>query len=91
MQIIFLQKQLSESNVLVFTLGVSDFAPASSKEFLGIQATMERGFTLKRVRDMTRTYSYTNAYLKPHLCICIHVKVRLLTFRIPNPKNSRVI
>ena len=28
-----------------------------SKEFLDIQATVECGFTLKRVRDMTRTYS----------------------------------
>ena len=28
-----------------------------SKEFLDIQATIEYGFTLKRVRDMTRTYS----------------------------------
>ena len=37
----------------------SDFAPASSKEFLDIQATIEFGFTLKRVRDMTRTYSQT--------------------------------
>ena len=35
----------------------SDFAPASSKEFLEIQATIECGFTPKRVRDMTRTYS----------------------------------
>ena len=35
----------------------SDFAPASSKEVLDIQATIECGFTLKRVRDMTRTYS----------------------------------
>ena len=34
----------------------SDFAPASSK-FLDIQATIDCGFTLKRVRDMTRTYS----------------------------------
>ena len=34
----------------------SDFAPASSKEFLDIQATIEWGFTLKHVRDMTRTY-----------------------------------
>ena len=43
----------------------SDFAPASSKEFLDIQATIERGFTLKRVRDMTRTYSQLdNAVLK---------------------------
>ena len=38
----------------------SDFVPASSKEFLDIQATIECGFTLKRVRDMTRTYSQTN-------------------------------
>ena len=30
--------------------------PASSKEFLDIQATIECGFTLKRIRDMTRTY-----------------------------------
>ena len=37
--------------------GPSDFATASSKEFLDIQATIECGFTLKRVRDMTRTYS----------------------------------
>ena len=35
----------------------SDFAPASSKEFLDIQATTECGFTLKRVRDMIKTYS----------------------------------
>ena len=30
----------------------SDFAPAKSKEFLDIQATIECGFTLKSVRDM---------------------------------------
>ena len=35
----------------------SDIAPASSKEFLDIQATIECGFTLKRVRDMIKTYS----------------------------------
>ena len=40
----------------------SDFAPALSKEFLDIQATIECGFTLKCVRDITRTYSQcTNA------------------------------
>ena len=33
------------------------FAPASSKEFLDIQATIECRFTLKCVRDITRTYS----------------------------------
>ena len=35
----------------------SDFTPASSKEFLDIQATIKCGFTLKHVRDMSRTYS----------------------------------
>ena len=34
------------------------FAPVSSKEFLDIQATIECRFTLKRVRDMIRTYSH---------------------------------
>ena len=33
--------------------------PVSSKEFLDIQATIECGFTLKRIRDMTRTDSQT--------------------------------
>ena len=31
--------------------------PALSKEFLDIQATIECGFTLKHVCDLTRTYS----------------------------------
>ena len=35
----------------------SDFPTVLSKEFLDIEATIECGFTLKRVRDMTRTYS----------------------------------
>ena len=30
--------------------------PVSSKEFLDIQATIECGFTLKRVCDMIKTY-----------------------------------
>ena len=37
----------------------SDFAPASSKEFLDIQATIECGFTLKRVRDMSMEEEHT--------------------------------
>ena len=41
----------------------SDFMPASSKEFLDIQATIECGFTLKHVRDMTKTYSHFSDYL----------------------------
>ena len=32
--------------------------PALSKGFLDIQATTECRFTLKCVRDMTRTYNY---------------------------------
>ena len=32
----------------------------SSKEFLNIQATIERRFTLKRVRDIIITYNYKN-------------------------------
>ena len=40
----------------------SDFVPVSSKAFLDIQATIECGFTLKRVRGMIRTYSYKKLY-----------------------------
>ena len=35
----------------------SDFPTISRKEFVDIQATRECGFTLKHVRDMTRTCS----------------------------------
>ena len=41
------------------SLKTSDFALASSKEFLDIQATTEYGFTVKRVHDMKRTYSHS--------------------------------
>ena len=34
-----------------------DFVPALSKDFLDIQATIECGLTLKRLRDMTRACS----------------------------------
>ena len=33
----------------------SDFARASSKEFVDLQATIECVFNLKHIRDMTRT------------------------------------
>ena len=46
-----------ENQLQLQSLKLSDFARASSKEFLDIQATIECGFTLKRVCDMTRTYS----------------------------------
>ena len=42
----------------------SDFVPALSKEFLDIQATIECGFTLKRICDMTRTYSQWQSIFK---------------------------
>ena len=42
----------------------SDFAPASSKKFLDMQATTECGFTLKHVRDMRRTCSQFNHAVK---------------------------
>ena len=45
-------------------LKATDFAPASNKEFLDIQAPIEFGFTLTRARDMTRTYSQINSCLK---------------------------
>ena len=41
----------------VAVTSTSDYVPASSKEFLDIQATIECGFTLKHLRDMIRTYS----------------------------------
>ena len=37
-------------------------APASSKEFLDIQATVECGFTLKLVRAMIKTYNQVDRY-----------------------------
>ena len=37
------------------------FCACLSKEFLDIQATIECGFTLKHIRDMTRTCSQENA------------------------------
>ena len=54
-------------------LKTSDLMPALSKEFLDIQATIERGFTLTHVRDMTRTYIHmhrTDKYLEQSSIIC---------------------
>ena len=43
--------RLNPHRIQLQSLKPQDFAPASSK------ATIECGYTLKRVRDMTRTYS----------------------------------
>ena len=49
---------------LVAVTKTSDSAPASSKEFLKIQATVECVFTPKRLRDMARTHSQDLRSLK---------------------------
>ena len=40
-----------------------DIAPVSRKELLDIQTTIEGRFTLKRVRAMIITYSYSSVVL----------------------------
>ena len=40
----------------VAVIYISDIALVSGKMFLDIQAAIEHEFTLKRVRDMIRTY-----------------------------------
>ena len=44
----------------VVVTSTSDFVPVSSKKFVDIQATIECGFTLKRVHDMIRIESIIN-------------------------------
>ena len=51
------------------------FVLRSSKEFLDIQATIECRFTLKRVRDMIRTYSpfFVIGPICTHYSICLNI------------------
>ena len=63
-------------------LKTSDFASALRNEFLDIQATIECGFTLKRVHDMTRTYS-----LKPVLCSKVFFRVIKIFIAINSPSS----
>ena len=71
----------------------SDFGPASSKEFLDIQATIDCGFTLKRVCDMlcnvfllTRNRSIAKlSAMKDH---CALFSLRLIK---PIPNKSRCL
>ena len=44
----------------VAVTSTSDIAPVSSNEFMNIQAIIECGVTLKRVRDMIRIYIQIN-------------------------------
>ena len=51
----------------VAVIYTSDIGSVSSKEFLDIQATIECGFTLKRIREIIRTSSQmqgTDKYLQ---------------------------
>ena len=43
--------------LIISIMTLRDITSVSSKEFLDIQANIECGFTLKRVRDMIRKYS----------------------------------
>ena len=52
----FINEEVVGSNPVEVTY-ISDFTPASSKQFFDIKATRECAFTLKRARDMIRTYS----------------------------------
>ena len=48
--------------------------PVSSKEFLDIQATIECGFTLKRICDMVRTYSHFFCIIQCNIgSCCVHI------------------
>ena len=66
------------SNVIEATQ-TSDFASASSKEFLDIQATTECGLTLKYVYDMTRTYSLFYKAYKKLIFIILFLYIEMTT------------
>ena len=53
---LFTNKMVVGSNPVAVTQTL-DIAPDLTKEFLDIQGTIECRFTLKRVREMIRTYS----------------------------------
>ena len=42
---------------LIGVTEITDFAPVSRNEMLNIQTTVNCGFSVKFVRDMTKTYS----------------------------------
>ena len=56
--------------------------PGSSKGFLNTEAFIECGFTLKRVRDMTRTYSQElNMLLTYRGPATLHDKINMTTIK----------
>ena len=52
------------------------FAHVLSKEFLDIQATIECGFTLKRVRDMIKTYNLQYVFQRVNKTINVLYKLQ---------------
>ena len=68
--------------------------PVSCKEFVGIRTTIECGFTLKRVPDMIRTYSWQVVFkislFRFHLFSALQYSIRLL-WSIFTEANSLLI
>ena len=56
--------------------------PVSSKEFFDIQATIECGFTLKRVSEMIRTYSQTEIVLPFFMSSSKNLKPKKLKIKL---------
>ena len=70
----------------------SDFTSASSKKLLDIQATIECGFTLKRVRHMIRTYSQSAETLtQPGKVHCQCEKERIVRKPIKKVEGKRIL
>ena len=63
--------------------------PASSKEFLDIQATIECGFTLKRVRDMIITYNLSCCFCFSDNCEQIILQLYLFFNNVFDYINSK--
>ena len=77
------------SSTPVAVTETSYFAPVSSKEFLDIQATIECGFILKRVRNMIRIYTQIWLFAGPNQLFLTFSKICLLGFLeiIPNDRH----
>ena len=80
----FFKNQVVPASSLVALILNSDFAPAPSKEFLDIQASIECGFTLNRVRDMKRTCSqmHHTGKCSEHSSILLPVWAKWLSVRL---------
>ena len=67
------------------------------KYLISVAATLSRGYIVQFTphfvccSTLINVLWYTNAYLKTSLNVQVHIKTISWKFRIPNPKNSRVI